>query len=109
MKSTIVASFSVAETALKRAKVATPKPSRRPRLIRTDAPSPNHWPLETLKEISPETVRVAVLYSPKTFAMKLTDTSAQDAAEMESAIDGFAQSNSGLLVLPDATTLSHRI
>jgi putative tryptophan/tyrosine transport system substrate-binding protein len=81
--------------------------------------------LEILKEIFPQIVRVAVLYSPKTapyagsllrsislaapsFAMDLTDTPARDTAEMERAIDGFVQPNSGLLVLPDATTLSHR-
>src|SRR3954453_16626865 len=49
MESTIVASFSVAETALKGRKVATPKPGRRPRLTRTDALASGralyHWPL----------------------------------------------------------------
>jgi putative ABC transport system substrate-binding protein len=81
--------------------------------------------LEILKEISPPLVRVAVLYSPKTapyagsllrsislaapsFAMEPIDTPVQDAAEIERAIDGSAQPNSGLLVLPDATTLLHR-
>ena len=82
--------------------------------------------LETLKEISPRLARVAVLYNPKTapyagsllrsveaaaptFAMVPTDTPVQDAAETERAIDAFAQkSNSGLLVLPDASTLLHR-
>jgi putative ABC transport system substrate-binding protein len=82
--------------------------------------------LETLKEISPQLVRVAVLYNPKTapyagsllrsvaaaassFAMEPTDTPVQDASETERAIDQFAQkSNSGLLVLPDASTLFHR-
>jgi ABC-type uncharacterized transport system substrate-binding protein len=82
--------------------------------------------LETLKEISPQLVRVAVLYNPKTapyagsllrsiasaapsFAMELTDTPVQDAVEIERAIDEFAQTpNGGLLVLPDSTTLLHR-
>jgi putative ABC transport system substrate-binding protein len=81
---------------------------------------------ETLKEISPQLARVAVLYNPKTapyagsllrsvaaaapsFAMEPTDTPVQDAAEIERAIDTFAQkSNGGLLVLPDASTLLHR-
>ena len=82
--------------------------------------------LETLKEISPQLARVAVLYNPKTapyagsllrsvavaapsFAMEATDTPVQDAAEIERAIDALAQkSNSGLLVLPDASTGLHR-
>jgi putative tryptophan/tyrosine transport system substrate-binding protein len=82
--------------------------------------------LETLKEISPRLVRVAVLYNPKTapyagsllrsigsaapsFAVEPTDTPVANAAEIERAIDSFAQtSNSGLLVLPDSTTLLHR-
>jgi putative ABC transport system substrate-binding protein len=82
--------------------------------------------LETLKEISPQLVRVAVLYNPKTapyagsllgsiasaapsFAIEPTDTPIQDAAGIGRAIDAFAQKpNSGLLVLPDSTTLLHR-
>jgi putative ABC transport system substrate-binding protein len=82
--------------------------------------------LEILKELSPQLVRVAVLYSPKTapyaglllrsislaapsFAIEMIDTPIQDAAEIERAVDAFAQtSNGGLLVLPDATTLFHR-
>jgi ABC-type uncharacterized transport system substrate-binding protein len=82
--------------------------------------------LETVKEISPQLARVAVLYNPKTapyarsllrsvaaavpsFAIEPTDTPVQDAAEIERAIDAFAQrSNSGLLVLPDASTALHR-
>jgi putative tryptophan/tyrosine transport system substrate-binding protein len=82
--------------------------------------------LETLKEISPQLVRVAVLYNPKmapyagellqsvgaaapSLAMELIDTPVQDAAETERAIDTFAEkSNGGLLVLPDASTLVHR-
>jgi ABC-type uncharacterized transport system substrate-binding protein len=82
--------------------------------------------LQTLKEISPKLVRVAVLYNPKTapyagsllrsiesaavsFAMEPTAAPIQGADEIERAIDGLAQqSNSGLLVLPDSTTLVHR-
>jgi len=82
--------------------------------------------LETLKEISPQVARVAVLYNPKTapyaglllksiaaaahsFAIEPTDTPVQDAAEIEHSIDAFVQKpNGGLLVLPDASTLLHR-
>jgi putative tryptophan/tyrosine transport system substrate-binding protein len=82
--------------------------------------------LETLKEIFPRVVRVAVLYNPMTapyagsllrfiasaapaLAVELTDTPVHDVTEIERAIDSFAQtSNSGLLVLPDSTTLLHR-
>ena len=82
--------------------------------------------LETLKEILPQLARVAVLYNPKTapyaasllrsieaaapsFAMEAIDAPVRDAAETERAIDAFAQKpNSGLLVLPDASTLLHR-
>jgi putative ABC transport system substrate-binding protein len=82
--------------------------------------------LETLKDVSPQIARVAVLYNPKTapfaglllrsiaaaapsFALEPIDTPVQDAAEIERAIDAIAQkSNSGLLVLPDASNLLHR-
>ena len=82
--------------------------------------------LETLKEIFPQLVRVAVLYNPQTapyagpllrsiasaapsFEIEASDTPIQDAAEIGRAIDGFTQKpNSGLLVLPDSTTLLHR-
>jgi ABC-type uncharacterized transport system substrate-binding protein len=82
--------------------------------------------LETLKEISPQLARVAVLYNPKTapyagsllrsiasaapsFLIEPIDIPIPDPAEIEHAIDGFAQKpDSGLLVLPDSTTLLHR-
>jgi putative ABC transport system substrate-binding protein len=82
--------------------------------------------LETLKEISPQLARVAVLYDPKTapyagsllrsiaaaapsFAIEPTDTPVQDAGETERAIEGFAQKpDGGLLVLPDVSTLFYR-
>jgi putative tryptophan/tyrosine transport system substrate-binding protein len=81
--------------------------------------------LETLKEISPQLARVAVLYNSKTapyagmlrsvtaaapsFAIELTDIDFQDAAGIERAVDAFAQKpNGGLLVLPDVSTLHHR-
>jgi putative ABC transport system substrate-binding protein len=71
-------------------------------------------------------VRAAVVYSPKTapyagsllrsivaaapsLAVELIDTPAHDAAEIERAIDAFAQiPNGGLVVLPDPTNLAHR-
>jgi putative ABC transport system substrate-binding protein len=82
--------------------------------------------LETLKEISPQVARVAVVYNPTTapyapsllrsveaaapsFAMEPIDTPVRDAAETGRALDAFAQKpNSGLLVLPDASTLLDR-
>jgi putative tryptophan/tyrosine transport system substrate-binding protein len=82
--------------------------------------------LEILKEISPELARVAVLYNAKTapyapsllssittgapsFTITVIDSPAQDYAEIERAIDSLAQeSNAGLLVLPDVSTLSYR-
>jgi putative ABC transport system substrate-binding protein len=82
--------------------------------------------LEILKAISPRVARAAVLYNPETapyagsllrsviaaatsFAVERTATPVKDAAGIERAIEAFAQeSNSGLLVLPDASTLRHR-
>jgi ABC-type uncharacterized transport system substrate-binding protein len=82
--------------------------------------------LETLKDVLPSLVRVAVVYNPKTapyaqsllrsiaaaapsFAVELIDTPVQEATEIERAIDTFGRApNAGLIVLPDATTLVHR-
>ena len=82
--------------------------------------------LETLKEISPQIARVAVLYDPSTapyaglllssiaaaapsLAMETVETPVQDVTETERAIEAFAQkSNGGLLVLPDAGTTVRR-
>jgi putative ABC transport system substrate-binding protein len=82
--------------------------------------------LETLKEFSPQIIRVAVIYYPKTapyaglllrsiaaaapsFAMEIVETPIHEAAETERAIEAFAQKlNGGLIVLPDATTTLHR-
>jgi putative ABC transport system substrate-binding protein len=82
--------------------------------------------LETLKDISPQLARVAVLYNPKTapfaglllrsivaaapsFALEPIDTPVQGAAEIERAIDTLApKSNGGLLVLPDTSNLLYR-
>jgi putative tryptophan/tyrosine transport system substrate-binding protein len=82
--------------------------------------------LEMLKEVAPSVVRVAILYSPKTlssyglyvraveaaapsFAITAVTTPANDAAEIERAIDTFAREpNGGLIVLPDATPVVNR-
>jgi putative ABC transport system substrate-binding protein len=82
--------------------------------------------LETLKEISPQIARVAVLYDPSTapyaglllssiaaaapsLAMETVEIPVQDVTETERAIEAFAQkSNGGLLVLPDAGTTVRR-
>ena len=82
--------------------------------------------LETLKDVSPQLVRAAAIYSPRTapyagsllrslttaapaFAVELIDTPVRDVAEIERAIDTFVRApNGGLIVFPDATTLTHR-
>jgi putative tryptophan/tyrosine transport system substrate-binding protein len=82
--------------------------------------------LEMLKQVAPLLTRVAILYSDKTlpshglylraveaaapsFAILPIATPANDAAEIERAIDAFArQPNSGLIVLPDATPVVNR-
>jgi putative tryptophan/tyrosine transport system substrate-binding protein len=85
----------------------------------------SRW-LEMLKEVAPSVARVAILYSPKTlssyglyvhaveaaalsFAVTAVTAPANDAAEIERAIDAFArESNGGLVVLPDATPVVNR-
>jgi putative ABC transport system substrate-binding protein len=82
--------------------------------------------LEMLKQVAPPLKRVAILYSEKTlpshglyvraveasapsFAILPIATPANDAAEIERAIDAFAREpNSGLIVLPDATPVVNR-
>ncbi len=83
--------------------------------------------LELLKEITPSITRVAVIQNPRTapgrgtyylrvakeaassIGLKMIVTPIQDAAEITQAIDAFAREpNTGLLVLPDSTTLFHR-
>jgi putative tryptophan/tyrosine transport system substrate-binding protein len=82
--------------------------------------------LEMLKQVAPSIVRVAILYSPKTlspygvyvraveaaapsFAIKPVTTPANDAAEIERAIDAFAgEPNGSVIVLPDATPVVNR-
>jgi putative ABC transport system substrate-binding protein len=82
--------------------------------------------LEMLKQVAPPLTRVALLYSDKTlpshglymhaveaaapsFAIMPIATPANDAAEIERAIDAFAREpNGGLIVLPDATPVVNR-
>jgi putative tryptophan/tyrosine transport system substrate-binding protein len=83
--------------------------------------------LEILKEVAPSVTRVAVLFNPETapgrgifferaieaaspsLALKPLAVPVHDAAEIERAIDAVAQeSNSGLVLPPDATTYVHR-
>lgn len=83
--------------------------------------------LELLREIAPRVSRIAVIFDPKrapgggsyylrlvedaakSIAMKRIANPVHDAAEIERAIDAFAREpNSGLVVLPDITTVTHR-
>ena len=83
--------------------------------------------LELLREIAPRVSRIAVIFDPKrapgggsyylrsvegaakSIGMKLIATPVHDAAEIERAIDAIAREpNSGLVVLPDITTVTHR-
>jgi len=82
--------------------------------------------LEALKQIAPRVTRVALIYNPETapyadlfqrpveaaapaFAVMPITVTARSAAELETAVDAFARTpNGGLLVLPDITNLIHR-
>jgi putative ABC transport system substrate-binding protein len=81
--------------------------------------------LEVLKEVAPQVSRVAVILNLEqpplvamwraieamapSFGVQLTATDAQDPAEVESAIEGFAREpNGGLIVLPGPFTVNHR-
>jgi putative ABC transport system substrate-binding protein len=82
--------------------------------------------LEMLKEIAPTLTQVAVVFSPQTapyapaflgpieaaassLAVELMAAPASDGAGIEAAVDAFAHSaNGGLIVLPDVTTINHR-
>jgi putative tryptophan/tyrosine transport system substrate-binding protein len=82
--------------------------------------------LEALKQIAPHVTRVALIYNPETaphadlfrrpveaaapaFAVTPMTVAARSAAELERALDAFARTpNGGLLVLPDVTNLIHR-
>jgi len=82
--------------------------------------------LETLKEVAPRIRRVGVLFNPETapYAKSFTqsiETAAQtlsieqlampfhDVAAIEDAVDAIAREpNSGLIVLPDASTVNYR-
>jgi putative ABC transport system substrate-binding protein len=81
--------------------------------------------LETLKEIAPAISRVALIHHPQdsnwpgflsaiervapSFGVQLVSAGVNDAGEIESAIDAFAKStNGGLIVLPTPVTNIHR-
>jgi len=82
--------------------------------------------LETLKQIAPAIARVAIIFNPQTapyapeflrpieaaapsFAVKSIAAPASDAAGIAQAVDAFARTpNGGLIVLPDVTTVNHR-
>jgi putative ABC transport system substrate-binding protein len=82
--------------------------------------------LELLKEIAPEVKKVAVIFNPASapyadfflrsidagapqFAVNSIATRIDDANEIERVIEHFArEQNEGLIVLPDAFTVSHR-
>jgi putative ABC transport system substrate-binding protein len=82
--------------------------------------------LEALKQIAPRVTRVELIYNPETapyadlfqrpveaaapaFAVMPITVAARSAAELESALDAFARTpTGGLLVLPDVTNLIHR-
>jgi putative ABC transport system substrate-binding protein len=81
--------------------------------------------LQTLKEIAPSVSRTAIIANPKNpntalylraiepaataLALQLTVTPVNDSAEIERTIETFAREpNSGLLVMPDPLTITHR-
>jgi putative ABC transport system substrate-binding protein len=81
--------------------------------------------LELLKDTAPGTTRVAVIFDPRNptqaqfvqgveagtpaFGVQLTLLTVRDAAELERAIDAFAQQpNGGLIVVPNIVTILHR-
>jgi putative tryptophan/tyrosine transport system substrate-binding protein len=81
--------------------------------------------LQLLKDVSPSTERVAILFNPNTmpyalfvrsieaaapsFALKLQPSPAQNTGDIERIIEAFARDrNSGLIVLPDIFTIQQR-
>jgi putative tryptophan/tyrosine transport system substrate-binding protein len=80
--------------------------------------------LELLKELAPHVARTTAIFNPKThsgqywqsieaaapsLAVTFTRSPVGDATEIERAIEAFARDpNGGLLVMPDAFTLTHR-
>jgi putative ABC transport system substrate-binding protein len=78
--------------------------------------------LQVLQEIAPQVMRVGLITNPKnpnaalyaraieaSSSLRLVTLPVNDAGEIERAVDGFAQErNSGLLVMPDPLTISHR-
>jgi putative ABC transport system substrate-binding protein len=80
--------------------------------------------LELLKELAPHVARTTAIFNPKThsgqywqsieaavpsLAVTFTRSPVGDATEIERAVEAFARDpNGGLLVMPDAFTLTHR-
>jgi len=81
--------------------------------------------LELLKDTAPGATRVAIIFDPRnptqtpyvqgieastpSFGLQLTQAPVRDAAEVESAINAFAQQpNGALIVVPNIVTLNHR-
>lgn len=83
--------------------------------------------LELLREIAPRVSRIAIIFDPtrapgggayylrqvedaaKSFALKWVANAVRDAADIGRTLDAFAREpNSGLVVLPDITTVTHR-
>ena len=80
--------------------------------------------LELLKELAPHVARTTAIFNPKThsgqywqsieaavpsLAVTFTRSPVDDATEIERAVEAFARDpNGGLLVMPDAFTLTHR-
>jgi putative ABC transport system substrate-binding protein len=82
--------------------------------------------LQILKEVSPTVRRVAIVFNPTTapyaglfwpgieaagssFSIEPKQAPVREASEIEAAVEGFAhEPNGSVLVLPDASTLTHR-
>ena len=84
------------------------------------------WVADALKQIAPRIKRVAIIFNPETapfsksfvrvveaaaptFAIETVSATVRDAAELEKALASFAgKPDSGVIVLPDLFTTSHR-
>jgi putative ABC transport system substrate-binding protein len=81
--------------------------------------------LEIIKEMAPRTSRVALIFNPDTasqakhflspieaaapaFATKPVSTPFRTAQDVERTIEGFARTQSALLIMPDSSTILHR-
>jgi putative ABC transport system substrate-binding protein len=91
-----------------------------------DASLGGKW-LQLLKEIAPRIKRIAFMFDPKmapgggafyrrmiveaapSIGVQVIETAVHDAADIKRAIEAFArESNGGIVVLPDVTTVNHR-